>query len=334
MLMFLASVLDQMDLALEHIGKGGIHDARFGLMLTDNAVELVLHQIAKDQQARFKAYPFLAEKYQHTRELEEAMGRSFEAKLRFARIEGQVSDEQARTIAIMHTFRNELYHLGLQYETIVQDLSLFYFSTACGFLAGFKIRGFSYMWGIELPERSQKYFTRRGDYSPAEIDDFPKACRILDAACDHKKSTTIASLVDHMESVIRDCDICLDTIADGIYDNQRMTRDQATVECQAWPLAFTPEAREFAKKKGWQGKTTFEFVEWLRQNYPLKFTKDPIPGWRRQAKRLRSNGNPHTALANYQSFMTVTLPMRDSLMEAAGQVEAEIDRLIDASRGN
>ena len=63
MLMFLATVLDQMDLALEHIQKSTVHDARFALMLTDNAVELVLHQIAKDQQARFKAHPFLAEKY-------------------------------------------------------------------------------------------------------------------------------------------------------------------------------------------------------------------------------------------------------------------------------
>ncbi len=31
MLMFLASVLDQMDLALERIQKGRVHDARFGL---------------------------------------------------------------------------------------------------------------------------------------------------------------------------------------------------------------------------------------------------------------------------------------------------------------
>ncbi|MCS4092630.1 hypothetical protein [Rhizobium sp. BK176] len=334
MLRFLASVLDQMDLALEHIQKGSIHDARFGLMLTDNVVELVLHRIAKDQHERLKAYRHLAEKYQHTKELEEAMGRSFEAKLRFARIEGQVTDEQSRTIAIMHLFRNELYHLGVQYESIVQDLALFYFSTACGFLAEFKIRGFSYTWGIELPERSRKYFTRRGDYSPAGIGDFPKACRTLDAACGHDKSKTIGGLVDHMEEVIRDCDTSLDTIADGIYDNQRMTRDEAAVECQAWPLAFTPEARAFAKKKGWHGKTTFEFVEWLRQNYPLKFKKDPIPSWRRQAKRLRSNGNPHKALETYQSFMTVTLPMRDALWEASMQIEAEIDRLIDARHGN
>lgn len=41
MLVFLASVLNQMDLALEHIEKARVHDARFGLMLTDNTVEHV-----------------------------------------------------------------------------------------------------------------------------------------------------------------------------------------------------------------------------------------------------------------------------------------------------
>jgi hypothetical protein len=46
-LLVLATVLEQLDLALEHILKRDIHNARFGLMLTDSARELVLHQIAK-----------------------------------------------------------------------------------------------------------------------------------------------------------------------------------------------------------------------------------------------------------------------------------------------
>ncbi|MBY5439329.1 hypothetical protein [Rhizobium leguminosarum] len=122
MLKFLVNVIDQMDLALEHIEKGGVHDARFGLMLTDNAVELVLHQIA--QQSRLKAYRHLDEKFQYRKELEEALGRSFEGKLKYARIEGQVTDEQSRTITIMHSFRNDLYHLGVQYESILSDHGL------------------------------------------------------------------------------------------------------------------------------------------------------------------------------------------------------------------
>lgn len=37
MLRFLANNIDQLDLALEHIAKGNVNDARFGLMLTDES---------------------------------------------------------------------------------------------------------------------------------------------------------------------------------------------------------------------------------------------------------------------------------------------------------
>ena len=63
MLLFLATVLEQLDLALEHVSKRDVHNARFGLMLTDNAVELVLHQIAKDQAAELKVYSSLRKEY-------------------------------------------------------------------------------------------------------------------------------------------------------------------------------------------------------------------------------------------------------------------------------
>jgi hypothetical protein len=38
MLLFLAAVLEQLDLALEHVSKRDVHNARFGLMLTDTRV--------------------------------------------------------------------------------------------------------------------------------------------------------------------------------------------------------------------------------------------------------------------------------------------------------
>ena len=52
MLLFLASVIEQLDLALEQISKGDVHYARFGMMLTDNAVELILHLGVKSQNVR------------------------------------------------------------------------------------------------------------------------------------------------------------------------------------------------------------------------------------------------------------------------------------------
>lgn len=332
MLMFLACVLEQMDLALEHIEKGGGHDARFGLMMTDNAIELILHQTAKEQKLRIKAYPHIEQEFKHKKELEEAMGRTFEAKLRFVRLQGLVTEEQSRTITIMHAFRNDLYHVGLQYEAILPDLARFYFATACKVLAGFDIRGFSYSFNIVLPERALKYFSGN-KFSPGKPQDFAKACQTLDDRCAHQKGKTIRSLADHMESTVTDCDTYLDIVAGGIYEDQRRTRDQAVVECQTWPLAFTTGGRDFARNKSWRGRTIFDLTDWLGQNYPLQEKKDPIPGWRRQVTRLRSQGNPHTALANYQSFMIKSQPIREALLESATQAEAEIDRLVHDRKG-
>ncbi|TKV70625.1 hypothetical protein D0C28_24605 [Rhizobium sp. AU243] len=332
MLRFLASVLDQMDLALEHILKGGVHDARFGLMLTDNAIELAMHELAKNKHSELKASWIQRERFQHTKELEEAMGRVFEAKLKFAKLEGLLTEEQARTVAIMHNFRNELYHVGLQHEAILPALSRFYFSTACTILEAYRIRYFSYWHGLELPERSKKYFTSRGDYSPAQQDDFAKACRTMDAQCNHKKSDTIRALADNMEQIIDDQDTNLDIVAEGVYVSQRRTRDQATVECQTWPLAFSDEGRNYAKERGFSGET-LELLEWLGANYPLRFKKDPIPGWRRQVARLRSKASPHVALENYAAFMEHTAQLREALDESAVAAEAEIDRLVDERRG-
>ncbi|MEI3807606.1 hypothetical protein V6R85_24090 [Agrobacterium sp. CCNWLW32] len=333
MLRFLASVLDQMDLALEHIQKGGVHDARFGLMLTDNAIELAMHELAKTKHGELKASWFLQENYQHKKELEEAMGRVFEAKLKFAKLEGLLTEEQARTVAIMHNFRNELYHVGLQHEAILPALSRFYFSTACAVLGAYRIRYFSYWQGIELPERSKKYFTSRGDYSPAQPGDFAKACQTMEALCDHKKADTIRALADNMEQIISEQDTNLDIVAEGVYVSQRQSRDQATVECQTWPLAFSDEGRKYAKERGFSGEKLPELLEWLGANYPLRFKKDPIPGWRRQVARLRSKGNPHVALANYAAFMEHTAQLREALNESAMAAEAEIDRQIDQRRG-
>lgn len=76
-----------------------------------------------------------------------------------------------------------------------------------------------------------------------------------------------------------------------------------------------------------------ELLEWFGTNYPLRFKKDPIPGWRKQVARLRSKGNPHTALENYVASMEHTAQIREAFYESAAAAEAEIDRLVDMRRG-
>lgn len=216
MLLFLASVLEQLDLAHEHVSKGDIHNARFGLMLTDNAVELVLHQIAKDKASDLNFFSYRNEKYEHQKALDKALGRNFDDKVKFARIEGKLSDELAQSITILHSYRNEVYHIGLKHESILPALSLFYFDTACEFLSGYRPSGLGWGSNLRLPERAKKYFHGMG-VTPGGFDDFGNGCKTLRALCKHDADQTICALADELDQVIEQQDICIDHCARRLF---------------------------------------------------------------------------------------------------------------------
>jgi hypothetical protein len=66
MAMFLANIIEQIQLAVEHISKGDANNARFGLMLLDNAVEITLHRIAQDKQRSLDPpWYYHAKPYEH-----------------------------------------------------------------------------------------------------------------------------------------------------------------------------------------------------------------------------------------------------------------------------
>lgn len=254
MILFLAGVLEQMDLALEHLSKAEVHNARFALMLTDNAVELILHQIAKDQADRIKSSHHLERDYTRKEELSVALGRSFDAKVKFARLEGKLTDEFAQTINLLHAYRNELYHVGLQHEPILQQLAELYFDTACRFLANYRPRELYWSSAHKLPERAKKYFSR-GPSMPANFGDFEKGCEALGTALDFNPKQMVHVLADHMDRVIDHQDICLGVVADGVYVGDQVSREQAVIDSQAWTIAFTDVGKTFARGKAWSGVT-------------------------------------------------------------------------------
>jgi hypothetical protein len=331
MLMFLASVLEQLDLALEHISKREVHNARFGLLLTDNAVELMLHQMAKDKAGHFELFHFLRDEYPHKAALDKALKRSFDAKVKFAKLEGNLSDEVAQTINIMHEFRNELYHVGLQHEAILPGLARFYFDAVCRYLGRYEPDGLGWTYKDEMPERAKKYFHDRGGF-PGQPEDFGNGCLALAKQCGHDPAQTVAALADHMDDIIAEQDSDIAIMAGGVYEGEQITRDKAVTECQAWTVAFSEEGRAFAMERGWTGNM-LEFVDFLSDHYPLKFRGDPVPSWRHQVAKLRAQKNPHAALAHYHSFMAQTADIREALSEAAGRVEEQIDMEIDRARG-
>jgi len=332
MFLFLGTILEQLDVALEHVQKRDVHNARFSLMLSDNLVELVLHQIAKDLSGRHKMYQHLRDKYPHTDALEKALGRAFDAKVRLAKLEGALSEELAQSITTVHEYRNQVYHVGLHHEEILIELAAFHFDLTCEFVGRF--RPYNMYWGsnMRMPERAKQYFEDDG-FMPGSVEQYQSACEALRGKCGYDPGTFIETLADHMDDTVSMQDACLDTVAQGVYEGQQRTRDRAITQTQAWSVAFNGKGKKFADENGFPGGSHFEFVDWIEKNYPFTVKSDPIPSWEKRAEALRADRNPHSALHRYQSFMDQTSDLREEIYESAAGAEAEIDMAIDRARG-
>jgi hypothetical protein len=326
MLQFLAAVVEQLDVALEHLTQRDANNARFGLMLTDNVVELMLHQLAKDKKNELKIFSYLREEFKHGAALERALGRPFESKVKFAKVVRTFPDEIAESISILHSLRNEVYHIGVQHEAVLPTLATFYFKIACDFLRNYSPRGLGWGSNQRLPERAKKFFSGHSGF-PGTTEQYQLACVSLGEAAGHVPSSVAAVLSEHMATVVEQQDICVGLTATG--GPFQTSRDQSIIDCQAWRLAFSEEGRKFTRESGWPGGSVLDHVVWIGQNYPLKFRQDAIPAWRKQVESLRREKNPHRALKKYHTFMDQTAEIREKLEDAARQVEAYVDEQIE-----
>ena len=318
---FLANNVEQLDLALEQILLGDANNARFGLMLTDNAVEITLHQIALEAQATNRLKWHDDKPYEYATELRSALGRDFSAKLKFAKVVGKIDAEAAGTVTIGHRFRNQVYHLGLQHEAVLPAMSAFYFEVACAFLADYSPGMISYLSGKALPPRARRHFGE-GPYFPDPDVKYKEACMRLGAKTRVEGRAFAADLADHLDELLDVLDAGIGTVA-GMGSTTR-TRDEAVEETMAWWVAFSDEGKK-AAALGWPGGSVADYVQWIRANCQLPMRKDPIARWRKRAHAVRGEGNRHAALRKYWEFMDQTARTRGILDEAHAQAEQQID---------
>lgn len=331
MLQFLANNIEQLDLALEHVLMGDANNARFGLMLVDNIVEITLHQTAKDVQSMALSWRYHENPYEHAAALRSALGQHFGPKVKFAKLIGKLGDEESETIITLHSFRNEVYHIGVQHEPVLPAISRFQFVVACNILSKYSPVLIGYTTDRKLPKRASKYFGNNEFSFINAIDMYQTACTSLREQVPVDTIEFAAILAAHVDTVIKKQDNAVDMIATG--GPKQTSRDEAVAETMAWNVAFTNEGKKFAQENGWVEGSVFDFVKWIKTHYPIPIRRDPIASWRKRANRIRLETNPHKALQKYRNFMTSTAEIRATLEEAHFQVDMYINEQIDRMRG-
>ena len=249
MLDFLANNVEQLDVALEHALLGDANNARFALMMTDNAVEITLHQTAVDAQMMSRLNWYRDEEYEHGRELEAAFGNDFGAKVAFAGVLGRFNRETAETIRIGHRFRNEVYHLGVQHESVLPVVSRFYLEVACDVLAGYEPPFISYGSDTRLPPRALSHLGKVRHFDIEGLKTrYRTACASLGARARVPPAEFANGLADHLAEVVEAQDMAIETIATG--GPRKMTREEAIMDAMAGSVAFSERGKGVAGKSG------------------------------------------------------------------------------------
>ncbi|MFP9139273.1 hypothetical protein ACLI1C_19015 [Devosia sp. XGJD_8] len=107
------------------------HCGRIALIPVDNGLELMCHQKCADL--------LFDDRHGNSRRLtpeqrSDARGRAFDRKVLFLGELGHIPPDQVRAMAILHEYRNQLYHIGLRDDPIIGQLSHLYFRLTAGLL--------------------------------------------------------------------------------------------------------------------------------------------------------------------------------------------------------
>ncbi|OCZ64321.1 hypothetical protein A7P23_27700 [Achromobacter xylosoxidans] len=329
MTQFFADQIDQLDLAVDQLAVRDRNLDRFALMLIDNVVELVLHQHAKDKVMMGQPFATNKKSKPEWKTAVAAIGQSFDAKVRYAREMAMISAATADSIQYLHSFRNSAYHQGSRHENTLHSLAVFYFRVACTVLGAYKPLFYSLSSRDQISHRAVKYLGKPNLFN--QQDAFVRASSRLTEVAEGLGDSLIDDLQADMLSTINQIDDWLDYVSEN--DPNRPSRDDAVRHCQAWPFAWTDEAKAFAQANGCKASSVGKYVEWLGDHYNWQIRNDPVASWKKRHRSLQQEKDSDAAIKKYCDFMKQTEAFREALNESVQQLDGYIQEQIDRARG-
>lgn len=303
--------IDQLDLAIEQLKVGTPSYARFAHILVDNIVELLVHHYCE--------YVIMQDKYRlvglepkyTTEQRADALGQRFDKKVKFCKFLNGISQDEADAIMILHQYRNELYHSGVTHDAIAWDLAWYYHSIAT--LLFSKLVSYThYMIGEELSDAIKKHVGK-----DTWCFDCARVVSSLNEARPTRKlklSVVLAnSAVSHVESVIESLDYIVRN------SPQSPTEDSVVRDVQLSDYLYNDPFAKTVWEKVKGHHNTRQTSAFLESIWAPRYSSNPLPGFLRQADRIRNSANDLNALKNFEKFKSdffyfSTLIMREEEM--------------------
>jgi hypothetical protein len=324
--------LDQLILAREQLEHVDAMNGRVAHVLTDNAVELMLHYQAEQTLQHKWSHPEVTDVSNNDES--DYLGRHLKPKLKLAKLLGVLNNEEAEFVLINHEIRNEVYHTGVRHEAVIWDIGWHYHSFACSFLPNVKF-GLGISWGF-----GRNVSPRVKTYVPSHYDllrgDFGKN---FAAICDQVATKSVTPnkslgnvLGQRMSEDIETLDSALDWIEGN--DAKPLSRNEIIIESQLWSALFDEERRSKFRKKSSPLTAQQLGAEKLRNPILVlgnflepPITKDPVAGWKRKAHALNREKGAIKSLKRFQALRVEMTDLFGDVMRSAGALENHLDQL-------
>lgn len=309
-------IAEQLDRALAELAIYHPLNGRIALILVDNGLELMCHQKCADL--------LFQDRHGNSRRLSpqqrnDARGRAFDRKIHFLKELGHIPDDQVRAMAILHEYRNQLYHVGLRDDPIIGQLARLYFRLTAGLLAALLGAQRHLRWEPEvvsdaacrlLPELATTKYRR------AKVDMTGLRDRLL-AACPQPPMCIEQALSEHLLFRVDQAESAFGIIARGRSGTDDPVDTLRTIQLEADTIAtivrFRRDGDKALKAKGLPPKpldvnalamargtkVLVDLNARLLPGWKPRNTQLPFESWR---KRANSIGAKRTALAALEMF--------------------------------
>ena len=324
--------VDQLDLAAQQLKDVGPYSSRIALILTDNAVELMLHRRCREYSLeRYSSGDRLTAK-KEVEALDKALGQRFEDKPKFCCKELSVISELERDFVLTaHKYRSEAYHKGILHEDILHALAWEYHELGCQLFGRFPPRSMTVRFDDELTPTVKQHVGERGiNLIGNTADSFEKAAKSLNQARPTRAEELSVVL---SRSAVRQVDELQDNLT-FLASNHPDTLDEEQVIEQ---LQFHKHV--FGRHSGIAGLGVIKEppelaarLQLIHTTWKPKIKRNPCPRWKDRALALAKETDAAMALRKYESLRRQVNGFAGMAAEAAGSLSHAIELAGDLRR--
>jgi hypothetical protein len=330
----IAHTIEQLDLAGKQLQKVNSTSGRFALLLTDNIVELTLHEQCDVEFLSDNTWGGLGLCKYSPNLRKKVLGQHFEQKAKFCRQINLVNDDQLDLIRIAHQYRNELYHTGIKYEPIVYAIAWEYHNFACDLFASARRGGRGY-GVVPRDDLSGVVRCHVGDLI-TEDGNFVDPIKFRQGVADSLKNMKPQLSRSFVEII---CDFAIEkveAVIANIYFLSEDNRRGATETEVLHEIQFTKFLQGyFSTPSSLPGSPAegFELVRRLRKKWKPKYRSNPTLRWLDRARGLATEKTSVDVLRKFQSLKKDMQEFEEMIEEAAVGFELYIQAQIDQARG-